>query len=54
MLNPLLKVAQHMYFKEKLGEYKSISYSSMLPHKNNHVFNGINLKYFHIGIIFYF
>lgn len=34
MLNPLLKVAQYMYFQEKLGEYNSISYSSMLPHKN--------------------
>lgn len=34
MLNPLLKVAQYMYFQEKLGEYNSISYSGMLPHKN--------------------
>lgn len=34
MLNPLLKVAQYMYFQEKLGAYNSISYSSMLPHKN--------------------
>lgn len=34
MLNPLLKVAQYMYFQEKLGEYNSISYSGMLPQKN--------------------
>lgn len=34
MLNPLLKVAQYMYFQEKMGEYNSISYSGMLPHKN--------------------
>lgn len=34
MLNPLLKVAQNMYFQEKLGKYNSISYSGMLPHKN--------------------
>lgn len=34
MLNPLLKVAQYMYFQEKFWEYNIISYSSMLPHKN--------------------
>lgn len=34
MINPLLKVAQYMYFQEKLEEYNNISYSGMLPNKN--------------------
>lgn len=34
MINPLLKVAQYMYFQEKLEEYNNISYSGMLPLKN--------------------
>lgn len=46
MLNPS-KVAQYMYFQEKLEEYNSISYSGMLPPKNkvDDIINGINLKF---------